>query len=161
VIGKMTIPTVNTNIQEVTITGWFKQEGEKVRKGESIVEVTTEKAAVELESPFTGTVRRILAREKSVLPVGYVIALIGDPRDPLPDVSGRNRKLLDKRLRPAAAASRPAPAAPAAEAGRVRATPAARRLAKEKGVDLAALSASLHLDLVRENDILTYLEKGS
>jgi pyruvate/2-oxoglutarate dehydrogenase complex dihydrolipoamide acyltransferase (E2) component len=88
------VPTLDTNIEEVTLTGWLKREGDRVRKGDPLVEMTTEKAAFELEAPAAGVLRKILAREKSVVPVGYVVALIGGADEELPDVSSLNRDLL-------------------------------------------------------------------
>jgi len=54
--------------------------------------MTTDKACFDIEAPRAGVVRRILADAKSTLPVGYIIALIGDPDDPLPDVSAANSR---------------------------------------------------------------------
>lgn len=91
---RVKIPVVDANVDAVTITQWLKTEGDTVRKGEPLVELTTEKACFELESPAAGVVRRILVPRQSVVPVGYVIALVGRPEDPLPDVSAHNARLM-------------------------------------------------------------------
>ena len=62
---------------QAKIERWHKSEGDAVTKGEVLLEITTDKAAFEVESPRSGTVRKLLADVKSLLPVGYVIALVG------------------------------------------------------------------------------------
>jgi len=159
-IRKITIPKLSTNVEEVTVTGWLKKEGETIRKGEPLAELTTDKAAFEFESPCSGAIRRILAERKSIIPVGYVMALIGDPDDPLPDVSDWNRRLLEKHRR-AAGKKRPVPTkgAPPKPTG-VRATPAARRLAREHGIDMAAVQAAFKTEIVTEEMIKKSRSRG-
>lgn len=159
--SKVKVPKLNENTDEVTITGWFKKEGDPVARGEKLVEMTTDKAAFEVESPSSGVILRILAPEKSVLPTGYVVALIGAAGEAPPDVTAANARLLQghsgkKKAAPAAPAAVPAapvatpPAAAPADPGVVRATPAARRLAKEKGIDLARVKAENQAEVVTE-----------
>ena len=66
-ITKVVVPKLSANVQEVTITGWFRKEGDRIRKGDPLVEMTTDKACFEIESARSGVVRRILASEKSTL----------------------------------------------------------------------------------------------
>jgi pyruvate/2-oxoglutarate dehydrogenase complex dihydrolipoamide acyltransferase (E2) component len=153
-IARVKVPKLNENSDEATVTAWFRKEGERVRKGDALVEMTTDKAAFEVESPRTGVVRRILAAEKSVLPTGYVVALVGLEADELPDVSACNAKLLAKRRAP----GRPPPsgqvaAAKGAGAVNLRATPAARRLAREKGIDLAGVWRKAGVDVITEDTL--------
>lgn len=138
-ITKVLIPKISTNVEEETITAWFKKEGDSVRKGEPLLEITTDKACVEVESPRSGIVRKILARKKSVLPVGYVVALIGTVADKLPDVSRKNVTLLEKhRNRISKIGKSPHKATKKKPSG-LRATPGARRLAKELNINLDTL----------------------
>lgn len=157
-IRKIVIPTLSTNVEEASITEWLKKEGDPVLKGEPIAELTTDKAAFEFESPCSGVLRKILARKKSTIPVGYVMALIGGPADPLPDVTEANRKLLDQH-RQAAGRKKPGSGQSAlAASGKamVRATPAARRLARERRLDLAAVQRSAKADVVTEEMVRDY-----
>ena len=155
---KVKVPKLTENADEVSVTGWFKKEGERVAKGEPLVEMTTDKAVFEVEAPAGGLLRKILASEKSVLPTGYVVALIGEAEEELPDVTAANARLLENRPArkkkaqpsPAPAASAPAPSASPSDPGVVRATPAARRLAKEKGIDLARVKAANGAEVVTE-----------
>ena len=166
-IRKITVPKVSTNVEEITLTSWLRHEGDAVRRGEPIAELTTDKAAFELECPCSGVLRRILARPTSTLPVGYIIALVGNADDELPDVGDFNRKLLERHR--AAVAARPAQNTAKAQAagerfvprhgGVVRATPAARRLAREKGVDLALVREENKAEIVTEEMVAAFARK--
>ena len=159
-IAKVKMPKLTENDEEQTITAWFKKEGEGIRKGEPLVELTTSKAACELESPRSGLVRAILAEVKSSLPIGYVIALIGEAGDALPDVSASNRKLMEhRRARQVPVAPVKAAGSSGAEAGSIRATPAARRLARERGVDLARVQSRFNIDIITETVVAKYIEE--
>lgn len=141
-ITKVTIPKFDANIVEVTVGSWFVKEGTAVHKKESLVELITDKIAFEYEAPASGVLRKILAREKSVVPVGYILALIGDPNEPLPDVERFNQRQLAKSRNAAGSAhteTRAAAGPPPHDSPAVRATPAARRLAREHGLDLRSL----------------------
>ncbi len=164
--AKVKVPKLTENTDEVTLTAWFKKEGDVVDKGEPLVEMTTDKAVFEVESPCAGVVRKIFAKVKSVLPTGYVVAFVGGASDPVPDVSASNAKLLEKRSRPGPVAKSmapsetpaSAPAAPGPVSSAVRATPAARRLAREKGIDLAKLRDDSKVDVVTEEMVRQWLK---
>ncbi|MCX7591770.1 MAG: E3 binding domain-containing protein [Kiritimatiellae bacterium] len=160
-IVRVRIPRLSTNVTEVTVTAWFKQESDPVRKGEPLAEVTTDKASVELESPASGILRKRLAKTKSIVPVGYVIALIGGAEDPLPDVTQENERLLARHLAEVGGSGLPSPATTAASRVRIRATPAARRLARESHVDLAAVATVLGNRTITEEDIINHLKRQS
>jgi pyruvate/2-oxoglutarate dehydrogenase complex dihydrolipoamide acyltransferase (E2) component len=145
-VSKVLMPRVDANVQEATIGRWHVQPGDRVRTGEPLVEVITDKASFELEADRDGILRAQAASEKSVVPVGYVIALVSDePDEALPDVEAENRALLAAYRRALVAGDEPpgvarqAPARPAP--GDVQATPAARRLAARAGVSLEELAA--------------------
>lgn len=144
-ITKVAVPKISANVEEETVTAWFKKEGDTVKKGEPLLEITTDKACVEMESPRGGVVRKILAKEKSVLPVGYIVALIGGANDPLPDVSRKNIALMDKHRR---RISRKGKTSRKRTRSAVRATPAARRLAKDLGIVLARLGRKLKTNVI-------------
>lgn len=156
-IARVKMPKLSENDEEQTVTAWLKKEGDTVLKGEPLATVTTSKAAFELESPKAGLVRAILAPANSSVPIGFVIALVGPADEPLPDVAAGNRKLMAARtVRTAPAAGAPGAAAAAARPGALRATPAARRLARERGVDLARVQARFNLEVVTEAAVEKY-----
>ena len=155
-IAKVKVPKLSANVEEATVTAWFKREGDTVRRGEALLEMTTDKASFEIEAPRAGMLRRILAKEKSVLPVGYVVALVGGASDALPDVADANERLLRRRRR-AGAQRRMLPGTARARRAPVRATPAARRRAREAGVDLAAVKEAAGVEVVTEDVLEAYL----
>lgn len=169
---RVLVPQIDANIVDVTVTAWRKACGDRVQTGDVLAELTTDKATFELEAAGSGTVLEILAAEKSVVPCGYVLALLGAPGETDPDAAIVNRALMDA-YRAAApmktqigteslppAALRPAPATAAASpSSRVRATPRARRLAQEHGIDLARVQAETGVAVVDEAALRSYLPK--
>lgn len=142
-IVTLRIPQLSANVEEAALTAWLKQEGDTVRKGDPVVELTTEKACFECDAPADGVVRKHLAQEKSVLPVGYIIALIGDADAELPDVAAENEETIAAQTThtPRRRQRRRRKTAERGEKRRVRATPAARRVARELGLELSELAA--------------------
>jgi pyruvate/2-oxoglutarate dehydrogenase complex dihydrolipoamide acyltransferase (E2) component len=159
-IRKVRFPKISANVEEATVTAWLKQEGDRVAKGDLMLEITTDKGVVEVESPCAGTLRKVLATENSTLPVGYVVALVGNPDDVLPDVTADNQALLEQHRERVGKRTHPKRTARKGKRVRVRATPAARRLAREENVDLAEVSASLDADVINEAALRAYLEDG-
>jgi pyruvate dehydrogenase E2 component (dihydrolipoamide acetyltransferase) len=155
------VPTLSANVEEATVGGWCKAEGDSVKKGEALVELITDKAAFELESSASGIVRKILATEKSVLPVGYVLALIGGKDEKLLDVERANAKLMEAMQQRVATAEPDGQVRRAAGKKRVRATPAARRLAREHGVNISDVWAASKSDSVSADDVRAYVEGSS
>ena len=130
---------------------WFKREGETVTKGEPLMEVETDKAAVEVESPATGTLAGITATEGEDITVGLPIAMILAPGESLPVAQPRAA------APPALKASSPVAEAVktgSAQAGRLSASPKARRLAEERGVDLAKVAGTGPGGAILEEDVL-------
>lgn len=131
---------------------WLKAPGDSVRKGEPIVEIETDKVTVEVEAPASGVLRDVTARVGDVVPVGQTIALIFAAGE-----VGSVRPAAASGPRPVAASAVPSPpaavlahvasqkASPAADGTAARliaASPKARRLAAERGLDISALRGS-------------------
>ncbi len=161
---EVVMPQMGAEMKEGTILRWLKKEGDPVERGEVIAEIETDKANVEIEAFEGGVFRKALANEGDTVPVGTVIAIIGAPDEdisayvgatPAPAAAQAGPAPAPEGERPAAGAEAPArrgerpaaavteaPAAPAPSApptsgdGRVRASPLARRLAQELGIDL-------------------------
>ena len=153
------MPQLGYDMREGTVVRWIKQEGDEVVANEVIAEIETDKAVVEFKPTTGGVLRRIVAGEGEPVPVGQLIAVIGDADETLPD-----NLATPASAAPAAAAepvspapSSAAPAAPetaAGPAGEVRASPIARRLARERGVDLAAVAGTGPGGRIVEADVL-------
>ena len=153
------MPQLGYDMREGTVVRWIKQEGDEVVANEVIAEIETDKAVVEFKPTTGGVLRRIVAGEGEPVPVGQLIAVIGDADETLPD-----NLATPATAAPAAAAepvspapSSAAPAAPetaAGPAGEVRASPIARRLARERGVDLATVAGTGPGGRIVEADVL-------
>jgi pyruvate dehydrogenase E2 component (dihydrolipoamide acetyltransferase) len=159
------LPKANENLTEATLSHWLVNEGQWVVQTQSLCVLITDKATFEMPSPAEGLVRRIYQREKSLLPVGYVLCAIGAQDEPVPDeYETRNRMVLSAHRAATVAVVPPQTSATNVvappSAGAVRATPAARRVAKEAGVDLAEVARVLNLQgPVNEKDIHAFLEQ--
>ncbi|MEK6251367.1 MAG: dihydrolipoamide acetyltransferase family protein [Actinomycetota bacterium] len=156
--AEIVMPRLSDSMEEGTVLRWLKSEGEEVAVGDELVEIETDKANMVYESDAAGTLIEIVADEGDTLGIGEVIARVGDASE----TNGAGKKKKGKERKSAGNGGKPeaetssastATAAPAAEKaapsatqpegdGRVKASPIARRIAAEKGVDLGALQGS-------------------
>ena len=151
------MPQLGYDMREGTVVRWVKQEGDEVVANEVIAEIETDKAVVEFKPTTGGVLRRIVAGEGEAVPVGQLIAVIGDADEALPDDLGGPAVATASEAAPApepASAPTPPIAAGSAPAGEVRASPIARRLARERGVDLATVTGSGPGGRIVEADVL-------
>lgn len=127
---------------------WLRVEGQEVRQGEPVLEVETDKANVEIEAPASGVLAKVLAREGDEVPVGQVIGWIllpGEQPSELAEPVAPSRAAEAATVETQgvqAAESAPPPPPAAAPSPRPRASPKARRLARELGVDLRSVRGS-------------------
>ena len=150
---RITIPQLDVNLIDVSIACWRKQPGEAVSAGETVAELATDKAVYELEAPASGTLLEIFAAEKSVVPTGYIIGLLGAAGDHDPAIADDNAAIMAA-YRPPETAAAPVRERPQ----RVRATPRARRLAQERGLDLAKVQAETGAEIIDETILAPYLK---
>ena len=157
------MPRMGYDMQEARVVQWLKAEGDHVNMGEDIAEIETDKAIVPMPSVGTGTLLRQMAAEGDVVPVGQILAVIGQPGEEIPP------ELLVSAAPAAAAAPEPAPpspattnatpsAAPSTAASGVRASPLARKLAAEHGIDLAHVTGTGPGGRITEADVAAYQE---
>ena len=160
----VTIPFLSANVTEATLTRWIKQPGDRVVKGEALAEITTEKATFELEASVDGELLETLAPERSMLPVGYIVALIGAQGETDPKVGALNAACVAA-ARAAQQGSDPEPgvaepaatySSPAVPADRVRATPKARRMAREQGIALEDVRRATGAEVITETLLRSY-----
>ena len=188
---RITVPHLDANIVDVTVTAWRKAIGDRVDPGEIVAELTTDKATFDLEAPCAGILLEILAAEKSVVPSGFILALLGDPGEKDPDAHGFNQTLMEKYraeggrrrsevrnrrsdvgVQPGTKnqepetknqkpeTSPPPPTLhPPPPATRVQATPRARRLAQEQGIDLARVHSETGTEVIDATVLHAYLRK--
>ena len=128
------------------VVAWLKSVGDSVKQGEALVEVETEKSTVEVEAPHGGTLLEVIVPEDEEVPVGTILGWLGQPGEKLEEGEAPQPWDYSAADTEDAAADEQIPAdrGPVAEAGRgtVRASPALRRLAAQRGIDLASLVGS-------------------
>jgi pyruvate dehydrogenase E2 component (dihydrolipoamide acetyltransferase) len=164
---RVTIPQIFENMEEATLGHWIKAEGETVAAGEALCELITEKTTLDLPAEASGVLLSIVAPDKSIVPVGAIIAVLGEPGEELPDIAAENAAILARAAakKPASGPPAVAPAIssrPVANLGsRLRATPAARRLARELKVDLEAVAQALPGKVLSEEDVRSFAQSGA
>jgi pyruvate/2-oxoglutarate dehydrogenase complex dihydrolipoamide acyltransferase (E2) component len=141
VASSFKLPDLGEGLTEGEVARWLVAEGQEIAEDDPLVEIQTDKATVEIPSPYAGTVLRILVAEGEIAPVGTELVVIGGPGEEMPT------------LAVTAPASRPLSQAPVLEAGRVQATPVVRRIAQELGVDLADVAGSGPGGRITEDDV--------
>ena len=168
-ISEVVMPQMGADMIEGTIVQWRKQEGDPVERGEIIAEIETDKANVEIEAFESGVFRKVLVPEGETVDVGTLIAVIAAPGD---DLSQYGDGAQGTPSAPAALpktkavveAAPPAPPAPSAiprANGRGRASPVARKLADERGVDLSSLRGTGPDGRIVLRDVEAALKSGT
>ena len=150
----MTMPSMGADMTEGTIAKWLKAEGDQVSRGDKLAEIETDKTVVEMEAYAEGVLRQITAEEGSLVQVGTVIAYIGDLEDEIPEVVSApvveksDTQTPDQPPTPVEPdlstgqsdiAMDPPVTVTSAGDGRVKASPIARKIAAEKGIDIATV----------------------
>jgi len=152
-VSEVVMPQMGADMTEGTLLRWLKEEGDSVARGDVIAEIETDKANIEIEAFESGVFRKALAQEGDVVQVGDVIAVIAGAGDDISKYDGARSGAAaaatggaTKVDAPPAAAVReaqPAMAAqPVATNGRTKASPLAKRIAEERGVDLRGVHGS-------------------
>jgi len=143
------MPALGVVQERGTLINWLKAEGQTVSKGEPLMEVETDKATVEIEAPASGILARVNAAKGDEVPVGQTIALILAPGETAPEEATRPELASSSEtFKPAFAEVKPenpiriASPMPRVPGSRVLASPAARRIAREEGIDIARLNGS-------------------
>ncbi|HEV2672854.1 MAG TPA: dihydrolipoamide acetyltransferase family protein [Gemmatimonadales bacterium] len=150
---KVHMEALSPTMEEGRLVKWTKHEGDAVKSGDTLAEVETDKAVMELVARADGQLLKVVVPEGSTVPVGNVVAWIGKPGEKVDGAGSTEQGASAPKPapatapRPAAAPAPtpglpPAPVAAAANATRVKASPLARRIAKDAGVDLKLVQGS-------------------
>lgn len=156
---EIVMPKLGLTMTEGTITAWLKPDGSEVKKGEPLLEVATDKITNKVEAPGDG-ILKILAPEGSTVPVAGRIGYLLAAGESLPAEVGTAAPQAAEQAEPAAVSPPPAETVspkPGAEAEPVKASPAAKRLAREKGVDLSLIKGTGPEGRITEKDVEAYL----
>ena len=159
--SEVKLPRLGQGMEAGTIVKWLKSEGDKVEKGEPLYELDTDKVTQEVEAEASGVLLRIAVAEGEV-PVGQTIAFIGEEGEQAPEPSGNGASAAQKVDEEPQEEGSPGPAReqereqgrevaeqiaeasqrPAQDGSRVKASPLARRIARERGIELSALTGT-------------------
>jgi pyruvate dehydrogenase E2 component (dihydrolipoamide acetyltransferase) len=146
----ITMPRLSDSMEEGTVVKWLVDVGARVERGQAVVEIDTDKATMEYEAEVAGTLLATLVPEGEDAAIGAVIAWVGEPGEEVPAGDGApSARPAD----PAPAAAPAAAPAPPAGGDRVNASPVARRLARELGVDLATVGGSGRGGMISREDV--------
>jgi pyruvate dehydrogenase E2 component (dihydrolipoamide acetyltransferase) len=164
--SKVLLPKLGQTMEEGTIVEWLKQEGDPIAKGEAIFQVESDKAVLEVESKEAGVLRKILVDKGVKVPIMTPVAILGASNEDisallaeagLPQAAAPSATPQATALAPAEAV--PMPPQPITGRERTFASPRARKLAEEKGVDLAYVLGSGPEGRIIEKDVLGYLAR--
>ncbi len=155
-VAEIKVPELAESITEGSIAQWVKKVGDRVEKGEFIVELETDKVNAEIISEEAGVLTQILAEEGDTVLVGQVIAVVEAGEGAAPAPAAAPVAVAPTPAAPQAAATTPAPVVEETSGERVIASPAARKLAREKGIDLAAVSPVDPQGRVRVQDVAAH-----
>jgi len=177
-ITKVHMEALSPTMEEGQLVRWLKSEGDAVTNGDVLAEIETDKATMELVARGDGTLRKVFLGAGGTAPVGEVIAVIAAADDDISGIQGasgggaatavadepRQEAKPAEAAAPASAATpaptAPAPAAPTSDGGRVKASPLARRLADDLGVDLGRVEGSGPGGRIVKRDVEAAKESG-
>jgi pyruvate dehydrogenase E2 component (dihydrolipoamide acetyltransferase) len=173
----ITMPKLGFDMQEGTLVRWVRNEGESINKGDVLAEIETDKATVEVESSASGVVRKLLVDQGAVVPIGAAIAIVGGKDEQITDqvaIAGKT----DTRTAPPAQAGTPVqgpkmmrqqtepPATMASTAGAmsqggpVKASPLAKKIARDAGLDLTRVQGTGPTGRVTRRDVEAAMAGG-
>ncbi len=146
-------PDVGEGITEGEVVRWLVKEGDVVKADETLAEIETDKAVVEMPSPYAGTVLKLHFKEKDIIKVGEVLVTIGEKGEAVPEGVPAPAGI------PVARPATPVQAAVPVRSGEVLATPKVRALARELGVEIGIIRGTGPGGRVTEEDVRTAKEK--
>ncbi|HUV04899.1 MAG TPA: dihydrolipoamide acetyltransferase family protein [Armatimonadota bacterium] len=163
---EITMPKMSDTMQEGKVIRWLKHEGDQIAQGEPIAEIETDKANVEMEAFEPGVMKQILVKEGETAPVGQPIAVLetleaaAAPKAP-PEEAEEMPPVTAPPAPEAAPIVEEKPPVPpeAPKEERVKASPLARRMAEEKGIDLSGVQGTGPNGRIVESDVENYLKQ--
>jgi len=153
------MPKLGTTMTEGTIVKWLKNEGDPVKKGEIYVEIQTDKVNIEDEAGSSGILRKIIAKEGETVKVGDPIAIIAEADEELPDlgIAEEAHEKVEESTQVVMPHEEKTEATDTVP-GKIKASPAAKRVARENQIDLSKVTPSGPDGRIVERDVLAYIE---
>ena len=160
---EVVMPRMGLNMEEGTVAAWHKQVGEAVESGEVLLDIETDKVTTEIEAQADGTLGKILVEVGETVPIGTPIAYIlekGEDPSVLENLEVRKPSTdVPVQATISAPAAQKAKETTVSKPAKVRATPSARRVARELGIDLQDIAADGHQGRISEEDVRRYWEE--
>jgi len=153
-VTEVVMPKLGETMDKGKIVKWLKREGERVERGEPLLEIETDKATLEVEARSSGTLRRIVAQEGEIVPITQTIAYLGEEGEPLPVEAVSKPTPLVAEAKEAEAKVEVPKAKPSVE---VKASPLAKKIAEERGVDLTQVTGTGPGGRITREDVLGFL----
>ena len=148
------MPQLGLTMEEGTVSQWVKHEGDAVKAGDVLLEITTDKLTNEVTSEHDGVLLKIVAQEGEDIPVKGLLCYVGQPGEAVGDAPAAPASAPAAAAAPAAAPAHAAAPAPAADGRRIRISPLARKTAAKLGVDVTKLTGSGPSGRIRQQDVL-------
>jgi len=149
------MPKLGETMEKGKIVKWLKSEGERVERGEPLLEIETDKATLEVEARGSGILKKILAQEGEVVPITKTIGYLAEEGEPLPIEAISTPGITIAEVEEAEAKIEEAPKVKAPV--EVKASPLAKKIAAEKGVDLSLMIGTGPGGRITREDVLSYL----
>lgn len=165
---KVLMPRLSDTMEEGKIIRWEKKEGNKVKKGDILAEVETDKANLEMEAYSSGILREIIVKEGESAPVGDLIAIIGEEKE---DISGilkegeaepveeEKDKIKKEGMKEKEGVKPKAKKEERGEKERIFISPLAKKMAEEEGLDISAIEGSGTVGRIIKSDVLSYISE--
>ena len=171
---QLNMPQMGYDMEEGTVIRWLVEEGADVAIGDAVAEIETDKAAVDFESPVAGVLLKVLVAEGTTVPVGETIAIVGDAGEDLTAVDSDSEDEAEPAGAPDDSVADAPAAEPAAQGGpepqaaepqqertamfedNFRASPVARKLAEEQGIDLSLIKGTGPGGRITRDDVLSF-----
>ncbi len=160
-ITNVLMPKLGLVMKKGRIIKWYKQAGDYVKEGEKLFQISTEKVTIDVESKGNGYLRAIYALPGAIVPVSGIIGILGDKDEPLPDMKSPVYEMDNEGIGDYSAPNnagtglKPAPADVYKE-NNIKASPAAKRLAKDKGIDIARVRGTGPGGRITESDVINF-----
>jgi pyruvate dehydrogenase E2 component (dihydrolipoamide acetyltransferase) len=160
---EVVMPKFGLTMQEGTIQQWFKAEGDRIEKGEPLFEVETEKVLYEVEAPASGRVAKLFYAPEAVVPCAKLVAVIAVEGEDPAEVAGSYRPERPPVVEASGPSTQPAAPSPAARIPGASApvTPAARKLARDHGIDLSTVGGSGPGGRITREDVEAAIARGA
>lgn len=148
------MPQLGLTMEEGTVSQWIKHEGDAVKTGDVLLEITTDKLTNEVTSEHDGVLLKIVAQEGEDVPVKGLLCYVGQPGEAVGDAPAAAAAAAAPAAPAAPAAAAPVPAPVAAGGARIRISPLARKTAAKLGVDVSGIVGSGPSGRIRQQDVL-------